>query len=335
MSDNHPTFPGTGGGFPTGPAGGGAFPAQGMPAAGPGFPQAGPPVGGPSPRAGAAAAPAGRSRPGKSSRSEKSKGNKDTADKPVTKRLVSRQVLFAGIFALLAGGAVVWYLGGSGGTQYVVRSASDIAAGTPISRELLEAAELPADALEPDSFTADSAEGALDKAMEELDGVVSQYPLAKKSQLREGQFGLQATLGAEMDPSERLVSIQASVGTSVAGALSAGDRVDIIGAADGLTRVVAYNVPIMSITVSEEQYNSVADQQSADKDVKAGDILPGNPVPGIYVLKLPAAAVPGVLNWNESATLYLSYRAPNSIDVEMSDSTLGDSIPESFLSVPE
>lgn len=334
MSDYTP-FPGSGGAFPPqgNPAGGfpqagggpaaGGFPQGG--AAGGGFPQAGPPA----PRA---QAPAGRTReaeaPPKSRRGEKApkgpKAPKEQTGKPVTKRLFSRQVIFAVVFALIAALAVLQFLKGADDNRFVVRATADIAAGTAVSGVLLEAAELPADAIEPNTFSADTAEEALAAALEEVTGVVTQYPLSAKAQIRSDQFGLQATLGAELTATERLVSVRASVGTSVAGGLVVGDRVDIIGAADGVTRVVAYNVPIMSITVSEERYDSVADQQSADKDVSAGEVLPGNPVPGIYVVKVPAEIVPALLNWNESAVLYMAYRPAGAVDVIVPDNYLSD-----------
>lgn len=321
MSDQYTPFPGQAGGFPH--AGGafpqqGAAPAGGLPAPGPGGAFGGNP---PAARSTPPTPSAGGSKPAPATKTSRKKVVKD--EKPPTKRLINRQIGIAAIFALLAGLVVAYLVTAESDTVFVVRTQSDITAGTSLSGSLLEAAELPAEAVEPNTYTAASAQEALDAALDDLDGTVTQFPLPAKAQIRSDQFGLQANLGQELDPTERLVSIQASVGTSVAGALSPGDRVDIIGATDGWTRVVAYDVPIVSITVSEDRYNSVADRQSTDKDVNPDELLPGNPVPGIYVLRLPAELVPSVVNWNESATLYLIYRGADAVTVPGQDSQLG------------
>lgn len=306
MTDSYTPFPGNpGGGFPQ---------AGGFPASGPFGSPAQRPAGAPLPQE---AAPATRS-------SKKAKAPKDA--KTPTKRAVSKQFVIAVVFALAAAGGV-WYTTQSGGGEvYVVRAASDIAAGTQLGGDLLEAALLPADAVEPNTFTGQTGEEAIADALEDLEGVVTQYPLGAKSQIRSDQFGIQATLGADLAPTERLVSIQANVGQAVAGGLRVGDRVDIVGATDQWTSVVAYDVPIVAITVSEDRYNSVADQQSADKDVSPGEVLPGDPVPGIYVVKVPAELVPLLLNWNESATLHLAYRGTDAQNVVVPDNHLGEQV---------
>lgn len=326
MSDSYQTpFPG-GGGFPGAPGGG--FPGAG--AAPGGFPQAAPgggfgPAGVPAPRPQAPAQPvAAKAAPAKAEGRAK-RGAQKKADKPEkvpTKRVISRQFTIAGIFALVVGGGAFFVLTDSGDQTYVVRATSEIAAGSAVSGGMLEAALLPQVAVEDGALTGATAEEALKKAQDELDGLVTQFPVPAKSQLQVAEFGLQANLGEALAPTERLVSINATVGTSVAGGLSAGDRVDIIGAVDGWTRVVAYNVPITSITVSEDLYNNVADQQTADKDVRPEEALPGDPVPGIYVVRVPADLAPTLLNWNTSGTLHLAYRGVDSVDVVVPDNYL-------------
>lgn len=339
MSDNFTPFP-SAGGFPGAGGPPGAFPPQGAPVGGGFGPPPGgglsQPPGGPAPRAGAQppqpAPGGGRGKSGKEqptkSRRERGSKSKDSGEgKPVTRRLISRQVAVAGVFALVAGLAVTHFLTEGDETQMVVRTKSDVSAGTAITGSLLEAAPLPAEAVEPNAFTGATAEEALDKALDELEGVVTQYPLASKTQLRADQFGIEANLGEDLGPTERLLSIRASVSSAVAGGLSVGNRVDIVGATDGVTRVVAYNVPIVAITVSEDRYNSVADAQTTDREVKPQEVLPGDPVPGIYVVRVPAEIVPALVNWNESATLHLIYRGADSQDVLSDPNSLMDDIP--------
>lgn len=324
MSDSFGNFPsagpGPGGGYPGGGGrpGGGGHPGVGGPSprSGP-IPGSGPAVG-PLPGSGVG------QRPAQSSPSQKRRSTKESEGKKPTKRLISRQVIIATIFALIAGVVVVFMLTDEPAHQYVVRTTTDVPAGTALSAGLLEATALPNDAIEPNAFTSDTGEAALEEALEELEGTVTQFPLPAKSQIRSDQFGFQATLGAGLAPNERLVSIRATVSTAVAGGLSVGDHVDIFGATDGRSRIVAYDVPIMSITVSEDGYNSVADQQAADPELRPEDALPADPVPGIYVVKVPAEILPTIINWNESASLYLAYRGADAISIPVEDSDLED-----------
>lgn len=324
MSDSFqfPGQPGSAGSFPSQPA-----PSAGFPQAGGGFPPAAGGFSAATPARGPISAPPGRApeqAPSKGSRRSKEKKAKEPKPaKPVTRRLISRQVGIAAVFAVVASGAVWFQLSGTDGAQYVVRVSSDLAAGAPVTADSLEAVTLPAAAIEPGTFTASSKDAALDKALDALDGVVAQYPLAARSQLREASFGLQPTLGQDLAPTERLVSITASVASSVAGGLSVGDHVDIFGASDGVSTLIASNVPITAISVSEDGWDSVADAQRADPDLTPADSLPGDPVPGLYVVKVAADQVPALVNWNESATLYLTYRGVDAVDVPAPDNVLG------------
>jgi Flp pilus assembly protein CpaB len=304
------------------PAGGSGIPAQAGFGSG-GFPQQ--TFAAPAQRPAGSALP--QDAPAPASRSAKKSRKKEEGKAP-TKRAVSRSVVLATVFALLAGGFAYMTLNSAGDPVYVVRAADDIAAGTRITESHLEAVLLPPEAVEPNTFTAETGDAAIEEAVSELEGTVAQFPLGAKTQIRSDQFGLQVSLGAQLAPNERLVSIQASVGTAVAGALRVGDRVDIIGATDQWTSVVAYDVPIVAITVSEDRYNSVADRQTADPAVSPGEVLPGDPVPGIYVVRVPAELVPVLLNWNESATLHLAYRGAGAQTVVVPDNRLGEQAPQ-------
>lgn len=330
MSDSFGNFPSAGpqpgSGYPLGGGRpGGGHPGAGHPGAGGPIPRSGPPPGrgpdlGPVPGSGVGPRPG----QGGDGPTQKRRSTKESEGPKPTRRLISRQVIIATIFALIAGVVVVFMLTDEPAHEYVVRTTSDVPAGTALTAGLLEATPLPNDAIEPNAFSASTGEEALEEALAELEGTVTQFPLPAKSQIRTDQFGFQTTLGAGLAPNERLVSIRATVSTAVAGGLSVGDRVDIFGATDGRARIVAYDVPIMSITVSEDGYNSVADQQAADPELRPEEALPSDPVPGIYVVKVPAEILPTIINWNESASLYLAYRGSDAISIPVEDSTLED-----------
>lgn len=326
MSENFSPFPGSvpGGPPPGGPPQGGPAPRSGPVGPGPLGPGPGHGPGPGMPSGGPAGGP-GRASPVASPPPAVNKSRRDDKkEKKPTKRTISRNLLLTIIFAVVAGGLTLFILSDEDDFEYVIRALNDIPAGTAVSGSLLEAAPLTVEAIEPNAFKAPTAEEALELALEEIEGTVTQYPLPAKTQLRADQFGLQATLGQELEPNERLVSVRATVSTAVAGGLIPGDYVDIIGATDGHARVVAYNVPIMSVTASEERYDSVSDAQAADPDLRPGEVLPSDPVPGIYVVKVPVEVVPTLLNWNESATLNLAYRGADSISVPLPDSSLDD-----------
>lgn len=248
-------------------------------------------------------------------------------DKPPTRRAVKRQFVVAAIFALVAGGAVTYTVTSAGpqGT-YVVRTKAGVSPGLAIDGANLEAVQLPLSAIEPNTITDAAPQAALDKAVAALKGVVPQFPLAPHTQIHPDQFGAQLNLGQPLAGTERLMSIHASVGTSVAGMIKPGDRVDIIGTKNGGARLIATNVPIVTVTVSEDRFNSVADAQSADKDVKASDVLPGDPVPGIYVIRVPGEKVTELAASDASAPLYLVLRpqGDKATDVVAPDITGGN-----------
>lgn len=308
----------------------GAGPAQGFPGpAGFGAPAPGPSgFGAPAPAPGgfggaadqpeAAPAPKGR-RGEKAARSPKSGGRAQKAGKaPKTarKKLVTKQVGLALVAAMVAAGGGVMLLAQPEELTYVVRSQAAMATGTSVSANLLEAVPLPVDAIEPGALTASTAEEALAKALEDLEGVVTQYPIPAKSQVHVDQFGVQTTLGAEMSPTDRLVSVEAKVSNAVAGSIVPGDLVDVVGSTGEEARYVAYNVKVVAVTVGATQFESVANQQTEDKNVTSSDALPGKPVPGIYTLRVPAELVPQLSLWHANSTLSLVYRGTGAETVE-------------------
>jgi Flp pilus assembly protein CpaB len=242
--------------------------------------------------------------------------------KPVTKSAMSRQFKIAALFSVIAALVIVTvFFGAAGKSVFVVRSAAPIAAGTAVDPTMLEAVALPTTAIEAGTVQGTSAADALSKARTALGAVTSQYPIPAHAQIHPDQFGAQVYLGKPLAATERLMSLNATVSAAVAGQLKAGDHVDIVGVTtNGVARMLNYNVPVVAVTVSENRYNTLADQQSGSaKNTSAKDLLPGDPVPGIYTVRVPADKVVTLAGWNEAGKLYLVYRPANAQDVQAPD----------------
>jgi Flp pilus assembly protein CpaB len=251
----------------------------------------------------------------------KSKGRKKTPKigkdgKPVTKKVVNRQFAVAGLFAILVAGVGVYLAEGAHPSNtFVIRAAAPIAAGTTVDPSMLQAAALPADAIEPGTIQASSAAAALAAAAKSLSGIVTEYPIAMDAQIHPDQFGIQANLGQPLAPTERLLSVSAAVSDSVSGALKPGDHVDILGVSGSGSMLLDSDVTIVAISPSEDQYQAIAGQQTgAGKNTVPQDLLPGDPVPGIYTLRLPDAKTTQLIDWATNAKLELIYRAANATD---------------------
>ena len=232
-------------------------------------------------------------------------------EKPAqTKRLVNRNFMIAVVFALLA--VVVVYAVQTGGKtvgKYVVVAKSAIPAGTPIDASLLKAVRMADSAVQTGAVTDTDPQKAIDEAVTAVKNERSQFPMTENQQLVPSQFGQPiANLGQPLGPDERLVSFQATVAASVAGSIQAGDTVDMYAAAGNLAGPLVTDVPIVSVTVSEDQYNSVANAQTNNKKITPADALPAHPVPGTYVVRVPSEDVSKIIAADSTGKIYLVYR---------------------------
>ena len=89
---------------------------------------------------------------------------------------------------------------------------------------------------------------------------------------------------------------------------------------------LVYNVPVVSVTVSEDRYNAVADAQSGDKNVRAADVLPGDPVPGTYVVRISADQVGKIIAADSGGKIYLAYRTDDAENTPVTPTTAKDAI---------
>lgn len=258
---------------------------------------------------GAPQSPAGPTPPAMGGRSEKKKKTKGEA-KPVTKRVVNAQVKLALVFAVLAGLIASYLLLGLGNPgTYVVVAKSPLAAGEVVDAAQLKAVPMAEDLIIDGSFQGTSEKAALELAKAEIEGKRAQYPLGANQQVVKDQFNVEIALAEPLKAGERLVSIQATVANAVAGSIVPGDRVDVLASTKEVSGVVLSDVPVVSVTVSENQFQAVADQQTGDaKDAKPQSLLPSTPVPGIYVVRVAAEDAARLVAADAGADMTLVYR---------------------------
>lgn len=241
-------------------------------------------------------------------------GKKKTKEpKPANKRVVSVNRNAALGAAVLAGGMVVLMSMGSGPKQtWVARSAGPINALNQISEQSVKATQVTPDLLEEGAITGSTEKEALEKALSQIGDSPARFPIPAGSQLHLQQFGTETKLLKPLAPTERLISVQATVSNAVAGTLNAGDRVDIVGydADSKATNLLLGDVEIVARQVSQDAYNSAAQQQTGEKgkSLKPEDLIPQDPIPGLYVVRVPADQVIRLLAVGNNGTLHLVLR---------------------------
>jgi Flp pilus assembly protein CpaB len=237
---------------------------------------------------------------------------KDKPDKKVTKKVVNSQLRFAIIFAVVAAVVAALVLAGSTKpSQFVVRAVEPLGAGTAVTSAdaKFEAIAITDDLVEKGAYTGTTAKAALDALSEDIgEGTRVQYPIGAREQITKSDFSVELILDTPLKPEERLMSIQATVSNAVAGKVRAGDRVDIAGNDGDVAGVVFRNVEIVAVTVSENQYQSVAEQQRGEgKNTSPDELLPGTPVPGIYTVRVADTDVSALYALSAGSTLSLIY----------------------------
>lgn len=229
----------------------------------------------------------------------------------VTKKVVDsnkRMALVAAVVLALAVGFIA--LGSQSPGNFVVRVTEPIAAGDTINPDLhLEAVAVTDDMIEVGAYVGQTEAAALELAREDIAGARAQYPIPARSQLNKNDFNVEVALATPLKGNERLVSITASVASAVAGKIKTGDRVDIVASSNDVAGVILTDIEVVAVTASESQFQAVSNQQTGeDRNANPEDLLPGQPVPGIYTLRVAAVDVGKVVAINDAAKVTLVYR---------------------------
>jgi Flp pilus assembly protein CpaB len=219
------------------------------------------------------------------------KWKKDKAPKTATKRLLNKQKVFALLFAIIA---VVLALNlsrsGRNSTQtFVARTTSEIYALAKIEPSQYEVVALPAAAVEVAAISGQSEQEVRDKISVLITGRV-RMALPKGHQLHQNDFSADAALAEPLKENERILALEASVVSAIGGQLRAGDRVDVIAVIGyqnkTYSNIVASDLEIIAALPSEQQFNSAAQEQARSRDKTGNELLPTEPVPGIYNVRV-------------------------------------------------
>lgn len=236
------------------------------------------------------------------------------------------------LIALFLGGltlAAVLLLGTSQepSTTYVLRAKVPVNAFEEVSEGMLEAAALPDEAVEPTAIKGETADEVLNIARglnpdgttptdpaRSVVGAFPLYPVGAGRQLSFDLFTAEGRSDFVLEPGHRLVSVQASTGTAVAGSLRVGDKVDVVAvsAGDGVAGIVAAEVEIKAIQITSAAIDSAGQRQASAEgaDLSREDLLPRDPIPGTYVLDADIRTAVALSVADSQGDLYLLYRGP-------------------------
>lgn len=256
---------------------------------------------------------------GKKKRKKKRKKKGKDGDGETTRGVANRRRIAAVGLALLTG-ALLFFASGEEPVEesFVARADRPIGALTELEESMVGADALPLELIEEGAYTGETAEEAIAAAMEALAGQRTQYPVAKGEQLHAEDFLLEARLAPDIGPDERLISLSASIAGAVGGDLRVGDHVDIIGVGQDLSRVMVNNAEVVDITLPEDEFGSFAASQTDEegRDTSRAELIPGDPIPGVYTLLVAAEDAPRLLTVGSLGEILLVYRAPGADDIE-------------------
>lgn len=234
------------------------------------------------------------------------------SEKKVTKRAVSLNRRIALIFSVFFALFVILLLTSSTPKTYVVVASKDIQPLTALSKDNLTVIAVDKSAVELNSLNSDSKEGAI-KKLESFIGTQSQTNkiniLAFKNKQMHDDY-----IAPQLADDEQLISISAKSGDAVVGIIRPNDFVDVwAGLPSGAVSLVASNVMVYSLGLSQDQLDSIANTIVSKPETQKTNLLPGNPLPGSYVLKIKTSDVLKFLaisnSTNNGGRVYLSLRS--------------------------
>jgi Flp pilus assembly protein CpaB len=205
---------------------------------------------------------------------------------------------------------------------FVLRAERTIPSLSVLEDGLFEAVAVTEENVPEGAITGSSEEDVLSEA--NLDGKVAQYPIAKGRVLLNSDLTTEtAKLEEPLGPNERLVSVPAQYAYAVAGNLRAGDRVDVygLGPVNGstLAQLIVSGAEVAGVALGEDQIGSIVSRQVSDaeegKDTSPTEALPGDPIPGVYTLRVDASIAARLALLADEGKLYLTYRGAEGADV--------------------
>ena len=236
-------------------------------------------------------------------------------------------LILAGLAALAVAGLVMF---GGAEQTWVARMTTNVNALSPVLPDNVELVKVDGQLVEEGAISGVDREKVAEEVRALITNTTTQYPLFRGQQIRPDQFSSTgATLSRPLGPDERLISLRATVSSSVAGAIRAGDRVDIVAtdnASGGLAGVVAENIEIVKVTSNESALDNAGNGGSGaaaegSSEGQSADAAQQNntprPVGGTFIIRIPASLAPTISAVDSSASrVYLVYRSPDAVDAK-------------------
>lgn len=249
--------------------------------------------------------------------------------KVASKRNTRVYVLGGITAAVFAGLLVLFALGGESGTWVLVARQS-IPARASLDSDLFEPRKVSNDAVVSGALHADSEDELKDKAKDaDIDGAVAQYPLPKGGQFTQDLVSVETELAKPLGADERLISVPGTYAMTLAGTLKPGDRVDVYAVgSDNLqvANLAISDVEIVSVSLPEDQVSAVYQRQLSaaeeGKELSASELLPAEPIPGVFTLRVPVSVAGNLAVAGEHAKFVLTYRGATAGATPMSPAGL-------------
>ena len=239
-----------------------------------------------------------------------SKAKSGSNDKPVTKRAVSLNRRIALIFAVVMALLVVLVLTQSAPTSYVLVVSKQIQPLTSLSTDNVSIVKVDNKAIENGALTSSDA-GALKAIFNStFNSKKVNVQMFKNQQLHKEY------IAPDLLVDEQLISLSVKSGDAVVGKINAGDFVDVwAGISNGPVSLVASNIQVYSLGLSQEQLDSLSNTIVSKPDSQKSALLPGNPIPGSYVLKIKTFDVLKFLAISNSTSsggrVFVTLRSPD------------------------
>lgn len=264
-----------------------------------------------------------RELPDKESGKKTRSGKRGGGGKP-GRRSLRRQLALAVALSVIVG---ILVLGGSQPEKqpglFVARASRPLPAFAEVTPEFFSVDEIPEQFVEPGAVagaTEGEAAGALAAAL--APGARLRQDLPQGAQLHADYLTAETRIAAGLAPDERLMSVAAAVPDAAAGQIRAGDLVDVVAVTEVggevWPRTILVGVPVVAVYPPEEGFAVASQQQTTGGmiDSSPTELLPGDPVPGVYLLRVKAADAPLLAAAVESSAIHLALRPFDAVDPE-------------------
>lgn len=226
-----------------------------------------------------------------------------------TRRVVSTQRKLFLVFAVLVGLLAVLALNTKTATTYVARTVAPINSLTEIGESQIEVVAIDSSAIEPDTFSGSDAGTVREEVLAAIKGKRTGSQIGAQQQLRLAMFVDTLTPSTPLGVDERLLSISARAASAVVGTIRSGDRVDVFGTtAQGLSGLLGSDVEVVAVSIASAQLDSASQEQLNSKEKSLVDLVPGDPIPGTYVLRVRVSDVPRFIAADSGGNIYLALR---------------------------